>query len=214
MGEGGFQRCVGSYLSALDLHACYVAELADERLVYVGTTADPAQQARTLARRSGAGVTMAQVLWSASDRHSAFLIEAVRDQLAGAEAPRRGWFQVNAEHAADLVRNAAAALGVATATPAELQANAEQAVHAINVLFDQMRTGGGLKAINRAYREERLRLSAQGATAPAYSGWLFNYRQRVCALVAAAAVRADRKGFGRLNPQALVELAPAVLQPV
>jgi hypothetical protein len=197
----GFDRLVASYLSGLDLHAAYVAEIAAERAVTVGASADPAQQRRVLARRIGADVSLPAVFWCSNARHSAVLIDVAREGLNRTPAPRAGWFRVSARQAADLVGSAAHAMGLPIATPETLRANAETAVRIVSTLFDQLKTNGGLKAINRQYREERLRTEAAGGRAPAYPGWLFNYRQRVCTFVAEASLQADRLGFGRISAE-------------
>jgi hypothetical protein len=205
----GFDRLVASYLNALDLHSAYVAAIATEGAIAVGTTADPAQQLRVLARRAGADVTMLAMVWCSDARHSNALASSVRGELQAWPAPRAGWFRAPPRHAVDQLASAARATGVPVATPEAVRANAEAAVKTVSTLFGEFKATGGLKQVNQQYRAARLRLAAQGARAPSYAGWLFNYQRRLCAFIARTALTLDRSGFGRLPAELAEEFTVA-----
>jgi hypothetical protein len=63
--------------------------------------------------------------------------------------------------------------------------------------FAELNRTGGLKTINRRYREQRLAAAAEGRKVPPYQFWLFTEKRRMVVEIAVATAQAGRIGVAR-----------------
>lgn len=200
---GGRDRAVKLYVRALDLSGVYLAtrvaageaDSAGGCPTHVGHGADPAGRVRRL----GENVRLHRLFWCATASQAELLCERVRADLALFGPPERGgWFAVDVRTAAESTARAADELGVTTQSRDEVDAAAAKAVAQIEQKFAELQRTGGLKTINKAYREYRLERQAAGETVMLYAGYLENYKLRMIRAVAETSRTLDARAFGNL----------------
>jgi hypothetical protein len=76
-----------------------------------------------------------------------------------------------------IVEGAAKNLGISCVADATLRARAQAAVDAIDADFERRRKSGDLKAINRNYRDSRIK----GRRLPNWAEWVKHIKRRACA---------------------------------
>ncbi|HEY7302425.1 MAG TPA: hypothetical protein VH684_31400 [Xanthobacteraceae bacterium] len=138
------------------------------------------------------------IWYVSSDRQAVAVVESVRDSLADQAPPGQpGWYAAEPAAVSRAIEAAAAGLGIELTTAAELRAWAEVAVRQACEAFDQLRSTGKLRHMNRTYRQQRLAAEAAGKRAQPYSAWLYQQRLRMVATVAGAVQSAGGQ-FGEL----------------
>lgn len=88
--------------------------------------------------------------------------------------------------AATAVLSAADKLNIVMQSDSELAAEAAHVIARIEAEMQCQQRYGGLKALNKAYRDYRLETSARGERVQRYDEWMSKYRQNLVRQVAAA----------------------------
>jgi hypothetical protein len=142
------------------------------------------------------------VLWASSVTHAVFVIDATRARLdaAGKAATGADGFDISEAEMRESLFAAAAEIGASLESNETVERNAEQAIAEIEKTFQQMQRDGGLKLINKSYREYRATRLAAGERAQLYSGWITNYKLRIIRAAAKTSRTLGKVSFGTICP--------------
>lgn len=180
-------RLVAAYVDGLDLYALYLAAPACGRPVKIGASPNPDGVFRKL---NGSGETKL-IFWCKNKLHARFVVDQYRDRVG------RGAGDVDAGEAAALIQSIADELGIALETDETIRAQAEATILAVENELETMKRTGGLKSVNHAYRESRLRAAAEGRGAIPYPRFFNEYKVGLVRAAAELAMRTGRDVSGR-----------------
>ena len=96
-----------------------------------------------------------------------------------------------------MVEAVAVELGLPIATTDQIQHNAEEAVHLIAILLDELRGMGGFKPRHRLSHRPRPEL--QDKAPPFYSRSYSGYKKRIVARIGGEAMQLDQYSFGAIS---------------
>lgn len=100
-------------------------------------------------------------------------------------APNGGGDGAAFERAAAAVASAAKRLHIMLRSETDIAAEAMNVAARVDVQIQSLQQSGGLKSVNRTYRNYRLETSARGERALRYDQWMRNYRNTLVREVAA-----------------------------
>lgn len=187
------ERLLRAYVGALDLSAVYVLRVS--AAVRVGSSSDPAD----VLKRAGAEAVLAFVGWC-RNKDRAFMAVELCQRALGDRGLKlvRGAVAAPAEDVVRVLVDVAATIGLELQDEEEVRAIALATVQHVEETFERMMHAGGLRDLNRRYREHRLARVAAGERAQPYSAWIAN--QKVALIRSTADMVASTSG--RLPPHA------------
>jgi hypothetical protein len=89
-------------------------------------------------------------------------------------------------HAAIVVARVAKKLGVALLSDEQIVSEAQGVAARIEAEMTKQQANGGLKSVNRAYRDYRIETSARGERVLRYDEWMLKYKENLVRQAAAA----------------------------
>jgi hypothetical protein len=177
-------RFVRAYVDALDLIAIYATTSPAKARTRLGRGKDPAATLKAM-READPAAALNVIGWCRPS-HVEFIIMTFVDELPAKDVA------LDLEGITERALQVAESLGVQLQSDDELRQMAEAAVARIETLFEQMMSGGELRALNRRYRQYRLSRKAAGNGSVSYPRWLENYKAEFIRKMAAGLSPGDR----------------------
>lgn len=157
---------IAAYREGLSLAAVLLVQGGDKlRIIAAGHTGDAALEA---------GETAAARWWCQNALHAESIAEAVSRALRRINDPA-----ANVAHARELVHRAADRHAIALLADEDITAEAMHAIARLDGEIERQMQAGGLKELNRAYRDYRLQTSARGEPVLRYAQWMERYKVKM-----------------------------------
>jgi hypothetical protein len=172
-------RLVGHYIRAYRMHAVFIVGPPDRGApAFIGASRNPSVALKTIRFRHGSDLVLRRQWWFAdADSAAAVVRECGGSALCA----------LSVEPAITAVLTTARRLGIMVTAHDVVVARAGEAIDRIEAEFQKLRQAGGMKPINRQFKELREQRERQGLKAMRYDDFVFRFKLRMIYRVAASA---------------------------
>jgi hypothetical protein len=182
MGQPG--KLIRACLGGLELVAVYAIGPRSGRPVKIGASPNVTRRLADLQIAHWEEIVVHRIFWCTAAKYAERVHAACRAALTDAGAHMRGdWFDLTSEEAAAAIEAAARSCNVSLEADESIRAAAERIVSTVEAQVEELQRTGGMKEINRAYREYRLKTEAAGGKAIRYGAWIDDYKKKLASTV-------------------------------